>query len=133
MGVRRSGRGPSSGDERGTAVIEFALILPMLVMLVFGIIGFGRAYNAKISLTAAAREGARLLALNGTVAQVEQRVRDSAPSLDPDLITFNTITAPCAAGSLVEVEASYPMGWDVPMVGGGTWTLQGRGVMRCGG
>jgi len=120
-------------NERGAAMIEFALVLPILVMLVFGIIEFGRAYNAKITLTAASREGARLLALNGTAEQVRARVRDSAPSLDTSRITFNAITAPCTAGTTVEVRASYPLLWDIPLVGGGTWTLQGRGVMRCGG
>lgn len=114
-------------------MVEFALILPILVMLVFAIIEFGRGYNARITLTAASREGARLLALDGTVAQVEARVRDAAPSLTPGLITFNAMAAPCTAGSLVEVRASYPLAWEIPIVGGGTWNLKGIGVMRCGG
>src|SRR3954454_3432214 len=42
--------------EAGAAVIEFALVLPLLIMLVFGIIEFGRGYNAKIELTGAVRE-----------------------------------------------------------------------------
>ncbi|MGH9157333.1 MAG: TadE/TadG family type IV pilus assembly protein [Acidimicrobiales bacterium] len=120
-------------DQRGAAMVEFALVLPLLVMLVFGIIEFGRGYNAKITVTAAAREGARLLALGGTADEVRARVRASAPSLDPSLITFNSFTAPCTTGATVEVQASYPVAWEIPIVGGGTWTLQGRGVMRCGG
>jgi len=114
-------------------MVEFALILPLLVMLVFGIVEFGRAYNAKITLTAATREGARLLALNGSADQVRTRVRDSAPSLDTARIAFAPITAPCPAGGLAEVRATYPLAWDIPLVGSGTWTLEGRGVMRCGG
>ena len=68
-----------------------------------------------------------------TFGKVRTRVRDSAPSLDTSLITFNAITAPCTPGTTVEVQAGYPLTWDIPLVGGGTWTLQGRGVMRCGG
>jgi Flp pilus assembly protein TadG len=43
--------------------VEFALLLPLLLLLVFGIIDFGRGINTQITLTQAAREGARLAAL----------------------------------------------------------------------
>ncbi len=49
--------------DRGATAVEFALVLPLLLLLVFGIIDFGRALNAQITLTQAAREGARLEAL----------------------------------------------------------------------
>jgi Flp pilus assembly protein TadG len=52
--------------DRGAAVVEFALVLPLLLLLVFGIIDFGRALNAQITLTQAAREGARLDAIGST-------------------------------------------------------------------
>jgi Flp pilus assembly protein TadG len=45
--------------ERGSALVEFAIILPMILMLAFGIITAGLTYNHKIDLTHAAREGAR--------------------------------------------------------------------------
>ena len=50
------------GDS-GAAVVEFALLLPLLLLLVLGILDFGRVYNAQITLTQAAREGARYAAL----------------------------------------------------------------------
>ena len=49
--------------ERGQTMVEFALILPIFLILIFGIIEFGRAWGAKQSLTIAAREGARILAM----------------------------------------------------------------------
>ena len=49
--------------ESGAALVEFAIIAPLLLLLVFGIIEFGRAYNAQNSLTHAAREGAREYAI----------------------------------------------------------------------
>ena len=64
--------------EKGASAVEFALILPILLMLVFGIFQFGIAYNNWIALTHAAREGARLAAVG---AYTEQSVRDSAPSV----------------------------------------------------
>jgi predicted outer membrane lipoprotein len=45
--------------ERGAALVEFALILPLVLMLAFGVITAAIAYNHKIDLTHAAREGAR--------------------------------------------------------------------------
>lgn len=47
-------------DERGVAAIEFALVLPLLVMLLFGVTTAGLAYNDNLSIANAAREGARL-------------------------------------------------------------------------
>jgi len=52
-------RGPRR-DEPGVAAVEFALVMPVLVMLLFGIITTGLAYNDHISISNAAREGARL-------------------------------------------------------------------------
>ena len=47
-------------DQDGAAAVEFALLLPLLVVLLFGFIQFGTAFNTKIQATNAAREGARM-------------------------------------------------------------------------
>ena len=57
--------GGAQGKDRGSAAVEFALILPVLLLLVFGIIDFGRLLNAKITLNQAAHEGARAAAVQG--------------------------------------------------------------------
>jgi len=46
-------------SDRGAAAVEFALVAPILILLVVGIAEFGRAYNVQNSLSAAAREGVR--------------------------------------------------------------------------
>ncbi len=48
------------GKERGAALVEFAMVLPLLVMLVFGIMEAGWAFSQSIEVRNAAREGARL-------------------------------------------------------------------------
>ena len=48
------------GSERGAAAVEFALVLPPLVMLMFGLFTSGLAYSDHLSVTNAVREGARL-------------------------------------------------------------------------
>ena len=50
-------------NEKGAAAVEFALLLPILIVLVFGIIYFGTIFNDYIAVSHAARDGARLLAV----------------------------------------------------------------------
>jgi Flp pilus assembly protein TadG len=65
--TRRFGR-----DERGAAMVEFAIIAPVLLLLVFGIVDFGRYFFLYNNLTNSAREGARLGAVSamGTSAEI---------------------------------------------------------------
>ena len=121
--------------ERGAAAVEFALVLPILLLLVFGIVDFGRAYNAKISLSGAAREGARALALGN--ANWEQVTIDAAPTLT-GVIASTPTGSPCATGDPAQVNATASFDYITPLptfagFGGGSVTLTGIGVMRCGG
>lgn len=50
-------------SERAAALVEFAIVLPVLLLLVFGIIDFGRALYTQNNLSAAVREGARRAAV----------------------------------------------------------------------
>jgi Flp pilus assembly protein TadG len=118
-------------SERGAALVEFALILPVLVMLIFGIVEFGRGYNAKITVTHAAREGARVLALTADPVAAEAAAVNAATSLDPSAVTVSS--SACTPGAPATVTVQYPFSYDVPLVGGGTTTLTGIGVMRCNG
>ena len=65
-----------SGHERGAALLETAVTLPIVLMICVGIFEFGRAYQTWQVLTNAAREGARVAAVNGTTdLEVETAVR----------------------------------------------------------
>ncbi len=83
----------SRRDDRGAAMVEFAIVLPVLLLILLGIIEFGRAYNAQVSIQAAAREGARELALRHSSTDVESATRDGAPSVTIDGIA----QTPCPA------------------------------------
>jgi hypothetical protein len=135
FGVRRSHR-----RDGGAAAVEAALVLPILLILIFGIIDFGRMMNAQISLTEAAREGARAAALNAnvenrvdTVTQglsggVDPPVVDGCgpnPSPDDDAVvtvtyTFSFITP---VGALAGIFTGNGFGADL--------TMTGVGVMPC--
>jgi Flp pilus assembly protein TadG len=62
-------------DERGQATIEFALILPLLLLLLLGIIEFARAWNLAQLATDAVREGTRQCSLADDVTHTEASVR----------------------------------------------------------
>jgi Flp pilus assembly protein TadG len=64
------------GNERGTALLETAMTLPLLLIVSVGIFEFGRAFQTWQVLTNAAREGARMAVLpNSTDANVKARVQ----------------------------------------------------------
>ena len=65
-------------DEQGAELIEFALILPLILILLMGIFDFGLAFQRYEVLTNAAREGARMgsLASNYTTPDIQARVKE---------------------------------------------------------
>ena len=117
--------------DDGAALVEFALVLTLLVMITFGIIEFGRAYNAQVTLTHASREGVRVLAITGDSAAAEDATLGAAPSLDPALLSVSTTA--CSPGFPTELTASYPIEIDIPFFGARTLLLDSTAVMRCSG
>lgn len=65
---------PSPGVRRGQALVELALVLPLLLTLVMGIVDVGYLFNHQLTLTNASREGARLGSLGQTSTQVQNAV-----------------------------------------------------------
>ena len=116
-------------DDRGAAMVEFAIVLPLLIMLLMGIIEFGRAYNTQISIQAAAREGARELALHQSSSDVDARVRAAAPSVT----SISQTPCPATGDGQAKVVVSENFTFGIPFVPSlGTKTLKATGVMRCG-
>lgn len=122
MSARRSNR--MWRNERGQALAEFALVMPILFLLIAGIIEFGRAWNIKQAVTDAAREGARYTvvqdAVTDTQAEVQAKIEErlALAAIDAPTITFscadNTV-ANCwrinGHEMTVEVSTQYRMGW----------------------
>lgn len=118
-------------SDRGAAMVEFAIIAPLLLLLVFGIIEFGRAYNAQNTLTHAAREGAREYAITQDAASAEVVAKNAATSLNKSLITA-TLSA-CDPGQPASVTLQYPFQLRIAFFPVSNFTMQSEGVMRCGG
>ncbi|MCU1668805.1 MAG: TadE family protein [Blastococcus sp.] len=118
--------------------MEFALIVPLLIVLVLGIAEFGRAFQVQGTLSAAAREGVRIMALQNDPAAARTAVRNAATSLKPAItdaeIAISPATCPAVqTGSIsVRLTISYPMPFLTSFFGSGL-NLTGTGVMRCNG
>lgn len=108
-----------NGAARGQGLLEFALLLPVLILVVFGVLDLGRAFFAQIAITNAARVGARSYAFNKelTVAQIQEKAKDELRTygLNPSQVTVTvtctgTPSAPpnCASEQTIRVTVSYP-------------------------
>lgn len=94
-GRRRSSR---RADERGAVAVEFALVLPILMVIVFGIISFGYMLSFRQALSQAAAEGARAAAVApSTVSDSERQSRAIAAVND----ALSTHGVTCSGGNLV--------------------------------
>ncbi len=121
--------------DRGSAAVELALLMPLLLLVVFGVIDFGRMLNTQITLTEAAREGARAAALGFDPGA---RVARTATG-----ITLSTVVTACpdadlSADAVVDLSHAFrpvtPLGSLIGYFGGegdGTVTVTARGVMPC--
>lgn len=68
-------------NEKGQSLVEFALLLPILLLILMGIIQFGIIFNGQVTVTSAAREGARLAVVGADDEQVKDRVEEAAVAL----------------------------------------------------
>lgn len=115
-----------SRDQRGTAVVEFALIAPILFLLVFGILDFGRALNYYNQLTQLAGQGARAAIVNnnpdGTGPASGKSIQDQLVNnyatggiKNGVQVCITNGSAP-AAGQPVTVQATYKFTF-LPLIG----------------
>ena len=133
--------------DRGAAAVEMALVLPLLLLILFGLVDFGRAFNYQMQLTQAAREAVRVKALGGTDDDARNRVTAATAAMNPAPATSFPATCPVGnttANAKVTVSYSFsyitPLGPIARLFGASTLpnvgtvqTLSSDGVMRCSG
>jgi Flp pilus assembly protein TadG len=123
----------SRASERGAVAVEFAILAPVLVMLLLGIMEFGRAYNAQASLSSAAREGVRVKAISNDKTAARTAAKKAAVSLRPALTDANISFggAYCSPGTQITITITYNLS---TMTGiAGPFPMTGKGAMLCGG
>lgn len=75
-------------NKKGQALLEMALVLPIILLLIFGIIEFGRIYNAYLIINNASREGARHAAVGGSYDEIRSEINEITSTLGTVEITF---------------------------------------------
>jgi hypothetical protein len=150
---RQAGAGQ---QERGASLVEFAFVVPILTLFLFGIVQFGIAYDMKQSINSAAREGARAAAIPGNdVADIVAATRNAFQGVVDDgtvnVLVENTTSgfefnsgtgdsgAPCndddpddldlPGNVVVTADVDYEL--TIPFFGTRDLTLTGRGEFRC--
>jgi Flp pilus assembly protein TadG len=98
-------------SDRGAEAVEFALIVTLLFLLLFGIMQFGYTFFEYNEVVAAAREGARSASIGKTDAEVRQRTIDASPGLVATSLTVTIVKSTDSA----RVTVSYPRTQLVPL------------------
>ncbi|MEV8147764.1 TadE/TadG family type IV pilus assembly protein [Arthrobacter sp. NPDC080073] len=135
-----------SPRESGAVAVEFALVLPIFLVLVLGIAEFSRAFNIQVSLSEAGREASRYAAIhcsestyNASSAQDAGVAAAPSVSLTRTNITITySGTGTCDPANNAVATVSYTTSWmtGFPALIPGmpsSLSIAGTGVMRCGG
>jgi Flp pilus assembly protein TadG len=104
--------------EQGQAVVEMALVLPLLLFLLFGIIEMGRVGYAYITVNNAARSAVRVATAGGLDQDVQNAAINAAPSLSVAelAIVITPTQTNRQSGQSVQVQVSYPVHLIVPLI-----------------
>jgi Flp pilus assembly protein TadG len=133
-----------SRGEGGQALVEFALVLPLLLLILLGIVQFGTVFRDYIALTDATRVGARQASVARSIQPVTQRVpiivartHKAGVNLDPNKMTVTVepvgvdgVTPGWEASGDVTVRATYPFKIDLFGMVFFTGTLKSRTTER---
>lgn len=108
--------------EAGQALVEFTMILPIFLLLLFALVDFGRAFYTWLVVTQAAREGARAAAVQADDATVNARIYgsfcNSYPSncgLDPAKLSISKSNIQGNRGDTVTVDLRYSFSFATPL------------------
>jgi uncharacterized membrane protein len=117
---RQAAWGRGSPRARAAAVVEFAVILPLLLVILFGIIEYGYVFMVRLTLQNAAREGCRIAVLQTTVepySEVSTRVEQimATTGISSYGVAMTHATDPCNPMETVTVSVPYT---DVSLMGG---------------
>jgi Flp pilus assembly protein TadG len=128
----------SRASERGAVAVEFAIVAPLLVMLLLGIMEFSLVYNVQASVSAAAREGVRVMAITGNASAAKNVAKDTASSLTPALkdtdFIFGTACPPTIPPG-TSPQTTFTVNYTLSTITGiaGPFKMSGTGAMLCGG
>jgi Flp pilus assembly protein TadG len=102
-------------DDRGTAAVEFALVLPLVLTITLAMVQVGLLVRDRLVVESAARAGARVAAVQDDGAAIQAAVTDAASALDAAAVTVRTVRSG-TRGDPVTVSVAYTSAVRVPLV-----------------
>lgn len=107
-------------DERGQALVEFALVVVLFLLLLGGLVDLGRTAGTYYALTNAAREGARAGVIGQSDIVITEAVKRSLSILDTSQVSVQVLPAPSVRdqGTPLEVRVSYKLHLMMPFIAG---------------
>ncbi|MBS4021937.1 MAG: pilus assembly protein [Dethiobacter sp.] len=105
-------------SQQGQAIVEMALVLPIIILLLMGIFEMGRVGNAYLTVTHAARHGARYGAVGGSNTEITDKVMQAAPTLDQSKVAVTIEPLIRSAGGDITVTVAYPIELITPVLSG---------------
>ena len=130
-------RGSLPAAEHGAAAVELAIILPVLLLILVGILEFGREYSKYQVLQGAAREGARVAAVRADQETVVARVYEAADPFTPTTSPSVSTTSGAShcdvltKGEAVTVSWTQDFDLDIAFWGDVSFSRPIKGVFRC--
>ncbi|MFD1020639.1 TadE/TadG family type IV pilus assembly protein [Thalassobacillus hwangdonensis] len=104
-------------SRSGQSLVELALILPILLIILFGIVDFGRLFHAYLTIDHAGREAARAASVQNDDSTIIAKARASTAGLDSDQLTVTLSPGGSRpSGSEVTITLSYQIGFITPLV-----------------
>ncbi|WP_249869047.1 TadE family protein [Oceanobacillus saliphilus] len=106
--------------EKGQSLVETALILPILLMIIFGITDFGRIFHAYLTLDHAGREAARVATVGAEDNLIKTKIREATSGLIEEELNITILPVGKEnrpSGSDVTITLTYPVEFLTPFVG----------------
>ncbi|MFP5105676.1 TadE/TadG family type IV pilus assembly protein [Neobacillus sp. C211] len=119
-------------SQKGQSLVELALVLPVLILLLFGIIDFSRIFHAYLTIDHAGREAARSASIGNDNTTVKNTAASDATSIGLTTDKISISSESRKSGSNVTITITYPITFLTPIIGQiiGTLTLTDTTTMR---
>jgi Flp pilus assembly protein TadG len=105
-------------NEKGQSLVEFAILLPLLLLLLMGILEFGIMLNSYLTINNAAREGARLGIVSGSNLEISELITNISPNLNTENLTVTILPLEGSrnSGDTLTVEVTYNYHITIPII-----------------
>jgi Flp pilus assembly protein TadG len=105
-------------NQKGQSLVEFAIILPIILLLLMGIVEFGMMLNSYLTIQNVAREGSRLGIVGGSDVEIDTLIRNISPNLTPADLTVDITPAENSrnSGETLTVSITYNYHMTVPII-----------------